>query len=246
MHDAGDPVVFGRPPGATVRMCVPAPDPAAPATLRAAVAADVVRRILEDRYGLQVFTTVVRPGVDAPSRERAVLDRVFRALWIPGPAHVARSFSEVRAHLLVEPAKDRGPAPEGVLRIVVGPVVPDGQAPAGEPDLLPTRLAFLAAGLREEIALGPDQLAEAAATLARWRERVAQWGAEASSRMPETVVRKAYAALDDDVGTPVLLGILDRVEADPEIGDGAKFELFVHLDRFLGLDLPRCLGSGHR
>ncbi|GAA3567530.1 hypothetical protein GCM10022222_59360 [Amycolatopsis ultiminotia] len=241
VHDgSGDPVVFGRPPGTTVRIGVPAPEP-----VRAVVVADVLRRILEDRYELQVFTTVVRPGEEPEGHEWAVLDHVLRALWIPPPTHFADSFPDRPVNVVVEPEGHHGAVPEGVLRVRVGPVRIADRVLAGAPDFLPLRLALLNTPLRAPVPVGRAELDRAESTVERWRNRVASWAGNASARMPQEVVTEAYAALDDDVDVPGVLTVLERLEADPSIADGAKFEVFVHLDRFLGLDLPRYLGSGH-
>jgi hypothetical protein len=41
---------------------------------------------------------------------------------------------------------------------------------------------------------------------------------------------------------PGVLRVLRRVENEPELPDGARFETYVYADRLLGLDLARDLG----
>ena len=49
-------------------------------------------------------------------------------------------------------------------------------------------------------------------------------------------------ALDADLDAPAALRSLGGLAGDQEISDGAKFEAFAYLDRFLGLDLARDVG----
>jgi cysteinyl-tRNA synthetase len=55
--------------------------------------------------------------------------------------------------------------------------------------------------------------------------------------------RSVYEAFADDLDTATALQTLRRIERDPELAPGAKFELFAHLDRLFGLDLARDVGK---
>ncbi|MFD2415551.1 hypothetical protein [Amycolatopsis pigmentata] len=57
------------------------------------------------------------------------------------------------------------------------------------------------------------------------------------------VADRAHTALDDNLGTAALIPLLDQLPDNPRILPGAVFGTFVSLDRSLGLDLPRYLGS---
>ena len=109
-------------------------------------------------------------------------------------------------------------------------------------DPLALRLAFLSSRYRQQANLSWDALAAADATLTRWRERVADW-AEAPSRALDAGAREAVlAAFDDDLDTPRALQVLRRLEKDPDVPAGAKFETFAWADQLLGLDLARLVG----
>jgi hypothetical protein len=55
-------------------------------------------------------------------------------------------------------------------------------------------------------------------------------------------VADVLGALDADLDTSSALRSLAGLAGDQEISDGAKFEAFAYLDRFLGLDLARDVG----
>lgn len=61
--------------------------------------------------------------------------------------------------------------------------------------------------------------------------------------MPDEVRADLRAAWEDDLDTAAVLGALRRVETDPGLADGARFETYVYADRMLGLDLARDLGN---
>ncbi|MEU6754890.1 hypothetical protein [Streptomyces sp. NPDC046685] len=114
--------------------------------------------------------------------------------------------------------------------------------PAEGKDLLALRLELLGRPYRRPIALTPLETGAAEQKLRLWRDRVAQWACWPSKPIPEEYRRRADDALSDDLGTPAVLGLLCRAEAAADVPEGAKFELFAHLDRILGLELIREIG----
>jgi len=109
-------------------------------------------------------------------------------------------------------------------------------------DPLAVRLAFLEHRYRQQMNLAWDVLSAADRTLTRWRSRVAEWAEAPSEAMAGTSVAEAYQAFDDDLDTATALQVLRRLEKDEQVGPGAKFETFAHLDALFGLDLAREVG----
>ena len=114
--------------------------------------------------------------------------------------------------------------------------------PAGGIDPLALRLAFLEHRYRQQMNLTWEVLDTADATLRRWRQRVAEWARSPSHAMDATAVSELTAAFDADLDTPAALRVLRRLERDPGVPPGAKFETFAHADQLLGLDLARDVG----
>ena len=110
-------------------------------------------------------------------------------------------------------------------------------------DPLALRLAFLTTRYRQQANLSWDTIAASAKTLDRWRASVAAWAELPSAAMPASYVAEFAEAVDDDLDTPRALQVLRRAEKDPEVADGAKFELFAWADAVLGLDLARLVGQ---
>ena len=110
-------------------------------------------------------------------------------------------------------------------------------------DPLAIRLAFAEHKYRQQMNLTWDSIAAAHATLQRWRARVATWSQSPSAPIPEAIVTEILSALDDDLDTPRALLTLRRIEKDPNLPDGAKFEIFAWVDRVLALDLAREVGK---
>jgi cysteinyl-tRNA synthetase len=109
-------------------------------------------------------------------------------------------------------------------------------------DPLALRLAFLEHRYRQQMNLTWDTLSAADRTLRRWRGLVAEWANSPSKPMHPEVTSQIAAAFDDDLDTPAALRALRRLEKDPEIPPGSKFESFAHADQLLGLDLARDIG----
>ena len=110
-------------------------------------------------------------------------------------------------------------------------------------DPLALRMVFLEHRYRQQMNLTWDDIAAADRTLARWRQRVAEWAESPSVPMRDADVQAAQAAFENDLDTPAALAVLRRVERDPDLPDGARFETFAHLDRLFGLDLAADVGK---
>jgi cysteinyl-tRNA synthetase len=109
-------------------------------------------------------------------------------------------------------------------------------------DPLALRLAFLEHRYRQQMNLSWDTLSAADRTLRRWRELVAEWACSPSKPMSPEVAGQIATAFDDDLDTPAALRALRRLEQDPLVPPGSKFESFAHADQLLGLDLARDVG----
>jgi hypothetical protein len=264
--NTGNTVRFERPPGAMVRMCVggpPAGHATSPDELRAALVADVVRRVFEDLHDFQVFIILVRPPSDLASAGDPGgrdLNDDLGAVWIPPPAHVAESAPDGPVHLVVDtrqPSANLARNGDGPNWLAVAPVEMSGDllvgtqhaveaVLCGQWDPLAVRLALLATPYGQRMMLDSAELRRAEDTLDRWRWLVAESAEHSSSPMPRYIVNRAYAALDDNFGVASVFTLLNRLEHDASVAPGAKFETFVHLDRILGLDLARYLGATAR
>jgi cysteinyl-tRNA synthetase len=109
-------------------------------------------------------------------------------------------------------------------------------------DPLAARLAFLEHHYRQQLNLTWETLTAADATLRRWRGQVAAWAASPSRPMCAEATSQIADGLDDDLDTRAAVGALRRLEKDPEIPPGSKFETFAHADQVLGLDLAADIG----
>ena len=154
------------------------------------------------------------------------------------PAEVSASPPE-RLDVVVAPAG--APAGSPAHRIEPGAARPPVPDLAGA-DPLALRLALLQHPYREVLTLGRDDLVAADTLLQRWRELVSHWALSPSRPMCAEYVADFLAALDADLDTPSALRSLTGLAGDQEIPDGARFEAFAYLDRFLGLDLARDVG----
>ncbi|MGC5039560.1 hypothetical protein ACPXCS_16135 [Streptomyces sp. DT190] len=121
------------------------------------------------------------------------------------------------------------------------PAVPADLVDPADPAVL--RLALLARHHSAVVRLDEAALEEARATLARWRTAVAEWARHPSRPVPDDVRGRLRDAWEDDLDVPAVLQVLRRVESDPALPDGARFETCAYADRLLGLDLTRDLGT---
>ncbi|MFD7064655.1 hypothetical protein [Streptomyces sp. NPDC059906] len=129
---------------------------------------------------------------------------------------------------------------QGVATVAVAgvhPAVPD----LADPDAV--RLALLERHHHARVELDATALDEARATLAGLRRAVADWARQPSRPVPGELRDQLRAAWEDDLDAPGVLRVLRRVESDPDLPDGARFEICAYADRFLGLHLTRDVGS---
>ncbi|MFF4015724.1 hypothetical protein [Streptomyces sp. NPDC001843] len=139
-----------------------------------------------------------------------------------------------------------GTSPDGAVLVEVAPVTgpePPTVADGGVRDPAALRLALLAAPRGTPVRLDTDALDAADRSLARWRRAVAGWARQPSRPVPEEVRGRLRTAWEDDLDVPGVLRVLGRVETEPGLPDGARFETYAYADRLLGLDLVRDLGS---
>jgi len=196
---------------------------ATPARPRPCLLADLVSRVAE-RQHLRVSVSQPAPaGWDALN--------VY-------PAEVSASPPEP-LDVAVAPAGEPAGAP--AHRIQPGELRPPVPDLAGV-DPLALRLALLQHPYRTGLTLGRDDLVAADAVLQHWRELVRHWALSPSRPMCAEYVADFLGALDADLDTPSALRSLTGLAGDQEIPDGARFEAFAYLDRFLGLDLARHVG----
>jgi hypothetical protein len=245
----GAGVLAALPDGGLVRLRVHLPPDASDLTgLRMLLVADVLARAAELR-GMQAATTWA-------SADQAAAREVSAAvLNIHPPARqvgLEPAASEADVHVTActrigdgaEHVTVHGAAEVTVARAYLpdtgSPAAGAGDALAGR-DPLALRLVLLSVPLDEAVGITPDMLANAEATLAGWRNRVAVWAESPSRPVPGPVMaslRTAARQLD----TVATLITLRTVATDSEMASGAKFETFLYADRVLGLDLPDQIG----
>ncbi|MET7983534.1 hypothetical protein [Streptomyces sp. NPDC005281] len=127
-------------------------------------------------------------------------------------------------------------------RVEVAPVE-TGPGPGAAPmDSTALRLTLLARRRDLPLSLDAEALAEAEATLGRWRAAVAGWATRPSKPVPEDVRLRLRAAWEDDLDVLAVLDVLRSVETSG-IPEGARFETYAYADRLLGLELTREIGS---
>ncbi|CAM5670919.1 Cysteinyl-tRNA synthetase OS=Streptomyces violarus OX=67380 GN=FHS41_007994 PE=4 SV=1 [Streptomyces violarus] len=120
---------------------------------------------------------------------------------------------------------------------------PMGPGTLGGVDPTVLRLALLTRHHNAPVRLEEAVLEEAGATLARWRGAVARWARRPSRPVPDEVRGRLREAWEDDLDVPRVLDELRRVENEPELPEGARFETYAYADRLLGLELTRDLGA---
>ncbi|WP_324784870.1 hypothetical protein [Streptomyces sp. H51] len=206
--------------------------------LRVLLVADLLVRALE-LGGTPVWALL------AGRREREELRAAAAALGVrpfedgpetgPGPGGAR----------VIHVAAEDGPVPDGVRVAVAAATAdaPGGDTPATADDPSVLRLALLSRRRTAPARLDAAALTDARDTLARWRGAVAAWARRPSRPVPDEVRGRLRAAWEDDLDLPAVLEVLTRVENDPGLPDGARFETYAYADRLLGLDLTRDLGS---
>ncbi|MFG3132149.1 hypothetical protein ACGFZU_31170 [Streptomyces tendae] len=175
----------------------------------------------------------------------------------PGTGQGVRVVAEATAAGAAEPVaegEDEGGAEGGAeggdedahdaTTVAVAPVRPaalDLDSDLADPDAV--RLALLERHHHARVELDAAVLDEARNTLARLRRAVADWARHPSHPVPGEVRDRLRAAWEEDLDAPGVLRLLRRVETDPDLADGARFEICAYADRFLGLHLTRDVGS---
>ncbi len=109
-------------------------------------------------------------------------------------------------------------------------------------DPLAVRFALLTRHYRADVDLAPEDLAAADSALASLRRQVAGWAEAPGRPISPAYVEEAVAALDEDLATPEVFGVLARLAEDDGTPPGAKFETAIKLDMILGLDLVSLVG----
>jgi hypothetical protein len=230
--------------------------------VRAYLAADLLRRIAERSSLLSSVIDLLPDGEDElrvscaelnihPPRH--TLTPPVSAGDMAGlfPDGVREPVFDIGVRLAAEPADPAGRLLAGQWIEVAGAGEEIEVAGAGEEKVvlgaepLSVRLTLMRHGYGETLAGGGnlgDEAADAAATLARWRERVAGWAQSPSGAMSRRYAAAITAAFADDLDTAAALRELAALEADPGEPDGVKFETFAAADRLLGLDLAREVG----
>jgi hypothetical protein len=204
--------------------------------LRVLLVADVLARTAE-LFGGQALVGIASSAAYGDRRE--AFERHAAHLGIrpieeapAGPADV----------LVTGSSDDYSDAAGGVI-VEVGPVHRRDGRSADDPSAV--RLALLAHAYHGPAGLPLEELAEAGRTLARWRHAMADWARSPSKPMCADVLRQARTGFEEDLDVPAVLGVLRWLEGESEMPDGAKFETFAHLDRVLGLELTRDVGSAY-
>ncbi|MGW3045899.1 hypothetical protein ACWC9T_39185 [Kitasatospora sp. NPDC001159] len=230
--------------------------------LRALVAGDVLARTCEAQ-GLQVITELVVP--DTPGEESRALLKAADRLGVHPPAQLSTRHGgggdggddgdgRTAADLSITSRSPSHPGPPSASILVTGPVTAPRHARADsgaeplasvtldEHDPLALRLTFLEHAVTAPIRLTADDLANAAARLARWRALVASLACE-PSRPPEAdMVQGGFDGLNEDLDARAAVRALHALEARAALPDGARFETFVRLDQILALELGRDIG----
>lgn len=212
---APEPVRPARP--GELRVWVAGPGP------RPSLLADLIRRVAERRH-LRVSVWQREP-----------------ADWGALNIHPMRHSDQPPDPLDVAIAPPGQPVPAPSHRMEPGEVRPEAPDDGGL-DPLGLRLALLGRHYREPAVLARTGLEAAGETLEGWREQVATWALSPSQPMCAEPVADVLAALENDLDTPAALRTLSALAADGRVPPGAKFESFVYLDAFLGLDLARDVG----
>ncbi len=214
--------------------------------LRLLLVADVLRRVVEEIVGAHVTPVILPHGAQLPRP----LEHLPAALHIL-PATTRRTSSTQRNEPSCQPARitlvstdrSRHVAPaSGETLLPVGGVLPRGvehdlvQRLVGR-DPLTARLALLRFTPSVPAILSAARLHRAGETLDRWRFKVASWkdAPPASAGQLDPLLGLLVNGCD----TASVLRLLHRIETDHGIPSGAKYQIFAHLDRVLGLDLTR-------
>ncbi|GAA0683175.1 hypothetical protein GCM10010193_41260 [Kitasatospora atroaurantiaca] len=218
--------------------------------LRALLTADLLARIVE-ATGPQVETRLSLP--EAGDDRVTALLRDADLLGIRRPADIT-STTGGPADLEIAARPGAGDDQEGTPLVTIGAVVPAGRAdpstaagPLGSIPLdglepLAVRLALLGHAHEAPARLSAESLADAQATLTRWRAVVADLARFPSQPLVADAVRVAFDGLADDLDAMPALQALHDLEKRTELPPGARFETYLRVDQVLALELGREIG----
>ncbi|QRP42933.1 hypothetical protein [Amycolatopsis sp. FDAARGOS 1241] len=240
----GRAVVIGRRSGGVVRVrAVVSGRPDSLDTARVLLTGDLLRRVLEELHGMQVFVTLA--GLDRADPDMsAALARQLGRFWIAAPT--PDDAAPARALEICVTGADAAAVTQhqaAAVRLSIGPVrTPHHDTPDAGEDLA-VRFALIGVRYDRPVSLTAATLEHAQATIRRWRRRIAQWGDQPSAPMPRDVVADCTAAFDANLDIAGVITRLVELEDDDVVPPGAKFETFLHVDRVLALDLASGLGA---
>lgn len=223
---------------------------------RAYLAADLLRRVSE-RSGLLPSVIDLSPDREDELRAacaelnihppRQTLPRPVSGANLAGlfPDGAREPVFDIGVRLTADLADPVDPADERLAGhwLEVAATGEEKVALGAEP--LSVRLMLMWHGYGEPLPGGAEadgETADAAATLARWRRRVAEWARSPSGPMSRRYAEAITTAFAGDLDTAAALRELAALEEDPGEPDGVKFETFAAADRLLGLDLARDIG----
>jgi hypothetical protein len=214
-------------------------------TLRIVLTADLLRRVLEELHGLQAAFTLADPGCRDRDSGRAFARRLGR-FWITTPSLDDAVPVGVPLIFVSDVSASDGPTTQhnAVAHLSVGPVLASAPLAPDDNTCLAIRFVLLDSHYSQPVSLTAETVARARVTIERWRRRISGWGHHPSVPMPRDVAARCAAALEDNLDTPRLISVLCELEDDPAVQPGAKFATFLHVDRYLAVDLARDLGTG--
>lgn len=222
--------------------------------LRQLLVADVLRRVVEELLGDTALLAVLEhPGAGAAREVAHRLAIEDGALHTNSPSE-AESFLAAPADVAVvsvEPARAGVSAVPARRVLRVGAVSLRGRrGSALTPDLLThdrdplaVRLALLHVPCSSPAVLSLARLHRADETLERWRVKVAGWREMPAAPAPGDSVEAMRERLLSGLDTGAVLRQLHRLEIDPHLASGSKYDAFTSLDRVLALDLRRLVGK---
>jgi hypothetical protein len=229
--------------------------------LRLRLSGDIVRRYEEAFHERRVIVGVaVRAGVGAGAKNETPRP-LFTAdeLGIrPVDVHL-RSADDADATLggafdylvrppYVTPATVRadGPRVIGVDAVTARLATPGVDKALADISPAALRLALLRLVPARVGVLSSARLRRAEETVQRWRYKVAMWADMPVAPPIHSTVAAARDALAAGLDTATVLTNLHRLELDPTVPSGSKFETFRCLDFVLGLDLTHLVGKLRR
>ncbi len=110
-------------------------------------------------------------------------------------------------------------------------------------DPLALRLAFMQHKYRSQMNLTWEVIQSSQELLNRWRRKVNMWSQSESHPMNQEIADEIAGYFSQDLNTPMAVNALRALEKNETVSDGAKFEMFAHLDSLFGLDLAREVGK---